>query len=114
MNWVSVKERLPEEDKEILALDNKETIFLLYYFKAKNDAISRYHPGSQGNGFYYESDNCCGMYEKIDVTHWIYAHEVPRPKEKLENNCEHCSAMEGFKKEWEHYEKAGQRLKDKS
>jgi len=69
MKWISVKERLPDEDKEVCVINNKyghERLFALFYKRAK--VFRWYQPQ---------------VYQTIilDVTHWIDIPESPEDKD---------------------------------
>lgn len=68
IEWISVKDRLPQNKSEVLCIDRDQNITVSYYERLE---VSR-EPGfiDRWNSFY-----CCGN-EPGDPTHWM---PLPEP-----------------------------------
>lgn len=70
MKWINVKDRLPEEGKEVLTYSKKTKKFLVdYIIEFKN-----LNPPS-----YIWA--CRKEYEYLDITHWMPLSEPPKESE---------------------------------
>lgn len=65
MNWISVKDRLPDDDREVLAFDG-EYVFIAHF---------------EGDGWvvYVQAEDDCLYQQSVKVSHWI---PLPEPPEK--------------------------------
>lgn len=72
MEWISVKERLPEEEwKKYLALYNDDGLEIICMIAGAKIATSLYYDGT---GF----RDC--FFDYLPVTHWMY---LPEPPEEV-------------------------------
>ena len=70
-NWISIKERLPEFQKEVLVTDGKE-IAIAYRWELSNE-----------NGFCWSVAGCGGWdfdlpFPEFEITHWMDLPELPK------------------------------------
>ena len=59
MNWISVKDRFPEEDQRVIACGKDFTQSAVYTRCFKGDPLE------------FIEDSCCGLPIEDEVTHWI-------------------------------------------
>lgn len=71
MNWISVKDRLPDDDGEVLAVNDGEVL------------IANYLDG----WFRYIEDDCGDMVptDDIDVRYWMELPELPEEAKNVSN-----------------------------
>lgn len=70
MEWISVKDRLPEQFQEVLCYSEDKEYYVAVY--SKNTCIRE-------PGYYYlwNSGHCCGR-GKSDATYWMPLPEEPK------------------------------------
>lgn len=67
MDWISVKDRLPENDEDVLVYNSESGIYMSTFYKRR---VSSYDSGW---------DSCCECGYYKDPTHWI---PLPKAPEK--------------------------------
>lgn len=76
MNWISVKDKLPENGEDLIVFDsNKCTHFSNFWHNKFEDL---------GNSI-------CISFEIEDVTHWIYLKDIPKPDTIQTRYCFRCN-----------------------
>ena len=78
MKWISVKDRLPEEDISVMAyVPSLKRILLLYYLKSG-------HVEQEGwSQEQFLEDGWHAHPFSFQVTHWMSLPETPKTKEKI-------------------------------
>jgi hypothetical protein len=69
MEWISVKDELPQEDVNVLLYDGNE-VFCGNHYLAKNNESCFGTQACDGT--------CYGWYEKNEITHWMPLPEPPK------------------------------------
>lgn len=78
MEWISVKDRLPEEEEQVLCLSSKNEFFTAYYTRM----TTNYEPWYVD---IWNSGLCCGK-EPFDTIYWMPLPELPKDECGLANN----------------------------
>ena len=77
MQWISVKDRMPEHNGKYLTFSNQggmdATDFALNLYK-----VDQYDFEDKKRAGWYELDNEYGYFEIHDVTHWMPLPEPPK------------------------------------
>ena len=69
--WISVKDRLPEEDGQYLVCLNKTRLMVVPFAKTLEDVDSDVFKGRDEPGWFEWDTEWCGFYEVTMVTHWM-------------------------------------------
>ena len=79
--WISVKDRLPEEDGKYLVFEqnNGRTNTSILRFAKDARKVDRYDFKSRWENAWYEYDSEWGHYTVDSVTHWM---PIPEPPQK--------------------------------
>ncbi len=72
MKWISIDERLPEIDENVILYDGTEVFCGTHH---KNNMKESYFGNQCCDGV------CYGWYEKDPITHWMPLPEVPKDGE---------------------------------
>lgn len=83
MEWISVKDRLPEDKQTIIVSNNNEIKCARYFFASKH-SLTRIENGIYSSSIiedpaiFVELDNDCVEKVLDDVTHWMKLPEPPK------------------------------------
>ncbi len=83
MEWISVKDRLPEKDGEYLCIDYfklfKEQFHRVCYFANDLYEVDELvFADEKGKSGFYKDDRECGYYTLSSITHWMPLPELPK------------------------------------
>lgn len=73
--WISVKDRLPEEDGEYLVFMIHKTMVLGYANRLTDVDQFDFNENTSG---WYDYDSEYGFYQRMDVTYWMPLPEPPK------------------------------------
>lgn len=77
--WISVKDRLPDEGKYLVCKDvHGNKIIDICAYTNNLEAIDKYDFQGQNRGGWYGYDSECGYFERRNVTHWMPLPEPPK------------------------------------
>ena len=89
MEWISVKDRLPDTDGEYLCvcyfkLCKSQLYKICYFAKDLYEVDEIYFKDEKGKSGFYAYDGEWGYYECRDVTHWMPLPELPKENDYAE------------------------------
>ena len=84
--WISVNDRLPEQDGEYLCASTysaiNQVLLRIRSFSKKLSDVSEYYLGDKNHAGWYSYDSEYGYYSDDNVTHWMPLPEPPKEDEK--------------------------------
>lgn len=78
MGWISVKDKLPDEDGRYLVFTSNSTMIIVGFAKSLKDVDEYELPASKPGWYNYDSEY--GYYECTSITHW---RKLPEPPEEV-------------------------------
>ncbi len=63
MKWISIKDKLPKQNQQVLCTNDKHEFYTAYYSRL----LVNYEPGYRD---VWDSGHCCGR-EPMEPTHWM-------------------------------------------
>ena len=78
--WISVKDRLPEKDRQYLVCLNQTHLMVVSFAKKLEEVDRDVFKGRDEPGWFDWDTEWCGFYEITGVTHWM---PLPEPPEEV-------------------------------